>query len=105
MMQICYMRTSEHAWSWHANVDYANDILDYALKGARNWLDSLVNLGATSYSSEMLRQEALHRYNAGCCGSSNAYWQWLNNTWTVVAIGGAANYLDDVLAKGASCIN
>ena len=103
--QICFRQTSQHQWDWHANLDYAEDILTGdSLRGAKRYLDTLVDDGATPYTSDMLRLEAIHRYNAGCCSNEdNAYWGWGINGWEVVDTGGVGGYVDHVTSKGDLC--
>lgn len=74
------------------------------MKGiAEGWLDDMVDDGATPYSTQMWRQESVHRYNAGTGGSSDAYREWLGDEWVPVRNGGAAGYADSVLGLSANC--
>ena len=103
--QICFRQTSQHQWDWHANLDYAEEILTGdSLRGAKRYLDSLVDNGAAPYSDDMLRLEAIHRYNAGCCsGAGNAYWGWETDGWKVIDTGGVGGYVTHVTSKGDLC--
>ncbi|MCJ8273954.1 MAG: hypothetical protein MJK04_31710, partial [Psychrosphaera sp.] len=109
LMQVCFQRTHARVWNWHENVDFARQLLtNDARNGARNWLEREVNVnGATPYTQEMWRREAIHRYNAGCCGSINRYYEWNPNTgvWDEPEVGGAAGYSNAVLNEDASCTN
>jgi hypothetical protein len=106
IMQICYQRTNSHLWDWTENIEYARTLLTTDMKnGAKSYLDGQVNIGATAYSNPMWRAEAIHRYNAGCCGSSNAYWEWNLNLgiWEVVDMGGVGMYYPGVDQLSGSC--
>ena len=72
---------------------------------AEEWLDSMVEDGATPYSTQWFREEAIHRYNAGVGGSSSAYREWLGDEWVIVDTGGPSTYVyvERVLRKLADC--
>lgn len=109
IMQICWDRRAEHLWNWRSNVEQGRTTLDTSRKSARNHLEEEQKKdGATPYTTEMWRKEAIHRYNAGT-GSGNECWVWLPpqgdtaGEWDVVALGGASGYVASVLNQSASC--
>lgn len=104
IMQICFQRTSNDVWNWKVNVDKGRSILNTAKNSARNYLDGQVAGGATAYSTNMWRQEGIHRYNAGT-QSDDMYWEWNGALvrWVVVDRGGAGGYVTNVTGKSATC--
>ena len=111
IMQICWDRRSEHLWNWRSNVRQGRTTLDTSRDSARNHLEEERKKdGATPYTTQMWRKEAIHRYNAGT-GSRNRYWEWKKtgpgdddpSDWMPVALGGAPGYVSAVLNEAASC--
>lgn len=106
IMQICFQRTSTDLWDWRANVERGRFVLMDMRARAQSCLGLEVSQqGATPYTNAMWRKEAIHRYNAGSSCVSDAYQEWdaTLNVWIVVARGGAPGYLNNVLAKSATC--
>ena len=103
IMQICEKRKAKHLWNWRENVAEGRTKLE-AFKGrAKEWLEDMVKDGATPYTDEWWREEAIHRYNAGDGGSADAYREWRGGEWLVVKSGGHPGYLDEVLRERANC--
>ena len=111
IMQICWERQREHLWNWRSNVGTGRTTLDTSRKSAKNHLEKEKKKeGATPYTTEMWRKEAIHRYNAGT-RSSVRYWEWKKTgtadddpwDWVAVALGGTPGYVGAVLKEGASC--
>ena len=110
-MQICFRRTVADVWNWRSNIERGRSILTGdSLTFAKKHLDKeAAEEGATPYATQYLREEAIHRYNAGTDGVTDAYRVWTpaqgNNPgmWEVVDNGGIGGYVSDVLGKSATC--
>ena len=83
-------------------------MLNTSKQSAKNHLEEEVESGAAPYTTQMWREEAIHRYNAGT-GSGNEYWEWTPpkgdtpGEWTIVDRGGIGGYVPAVLGNSASC--
>jgi hypothetical protein len=105
IMQICFQRTANDLWNWPFNIETGRSILATSRNSAQNHLNGEVaNEGATPYTTQMWREDAIHKYNAGT-GAGNEYWEWdaANLIWVVVDRGGVGGYTPAVLAKSATC--
>lgn len=107
IMQRCYLRNNNDLWHWRLNVSAGRSTLYTSRNSAQNHLNYEVNVqGASPYTTQMFREEGIHRYNAGT-GSGNEYWEW-NTTvgaWQKVDRGGVGGYVGKVLNKGANCMS
>ncbi len=108
VMQICFQRQTEHIWNYLDNISWARTILNQKINSARNSLNAQLNeFGATQWTQAMLREETIHRYNAGNLSTSDRYWDWNINSrrWEVVDVGGIGGYYTAVNQKPANCTN
>ena len=114
LMQICYARKSADVWDWTANISSGRAILASSARIARIYLNREVNVaGATAPSNSMLREESIHRYNAGTAMDDDAYREWVNvdgggGMWVIVDRGGTAeaglgSYVLNVNNQSATC--
>jgi YD repeat-containing protein len=104
IMQIWFQRTADDLWNWPFNIATGRSTLSTDRNSAKNHLDAEVASGATPYSTQMWREDAIHKYNAGT-GPGNEYWEWDANAamWIIVDRGGVGGYTPAVLAQGATC--
>lgn len=104
-MQICFQRTNVDLWNWRTNIETGRSTLITSKNSAQNHLDNEVNKeGATPYTTQMWREEGIHRYNAGT-GADNEYREWNSglDMWMIVDRGGIGGYVPSVLPKSATC--
>ncbi len=114
IMQICFQRTPQDLWSWRANIERGRTILQTSINFAntvpgRVRTEVVRGMGpfpnATNFTTDQLRRESIHAYNAGTKINSDGYWQWNNAAmvWTEAPQGGQAGYVDLVLGRSPSC--
>ncbi len=108
LMQICHDRTNADLWDWTANISHGRAILDFATSRSRTYLQREVSNGATAYTDAMLRDESIHRYNAGTGLGTDAYREWVENPpssgeWVIVDRGGDGGYVPSVTGQRATC--